>query len=462
MPVSASLIALLETNNITYQLKASHLRLARRQAPEALQSEACSVQSWLMQDSSGYVHLLLPSDRILDLGAIQSQFGRALTAIPPEEITKLMTDHQLHGIPAIPGWQGYMTFVDASLLSHQTLWLDAGDSDEMLEVEMADFQNMMGEACLAEISAEAPQVPTDIAEDKSNIVHSLKQFTSLRIKERLEETLELPPLPETAQRIIQLRSDPESDISDLSDIVELDPSLAAQVVSWASSPYYSAPGKIKSVHDAIVRVLGFDMVMNLALGLALGKSFKNSVITSHQIKTYWENAVTTAAVVEGLVTSMPREHRPGFGLAYLSGLMHDFGYLIMADTFPPYFANLSRHYDANPHISPASVEQHLIGVSSCQVSSWLLGYWHMPEEVVTALRHQHNPNYDGEHAVYANLLYVANHAIATNKTQLHTHSDAPDALFDSLQLDRATAEKNIENVVHAAEDLNAIAAKMRG
>ena len=86
----------------------------------------------------------------------------------------------------------------------------------------------------------------------------------------------------------------------------------------------------------------------------------------------------------------------------------------------------------------------------------------MPEEVVTALRHQHNPNYDGEHAVYANLLYVANHAIATNKTQLHTHSDAPDALFDSLQLDRATAEKNIENVVHAAEDLNAIAAKMRG
>ena len=47
---------------------------------------------------------------------------------------------------------------------------------------------------------------------------------------------------------------------------------AAQVVSWAASPYYAAPGKIKSVHDAIVRVLGFDLVLNLALGLALGRS----------------------------------------------------------------------------------------------------------------------------------------------------------------------------------------------
>lgn len=55
-------------------------------------------------------------------------------------------------------------------------------------------------------------------------------------------------------------------------MVETDPALAAQVVSWAASPYYASPGKIRSVEDAIVRVLGFDLVINLALGLALGKT----------------------------------------------------------------------------------------------------------------------------------------------------------------------------------------------
>lgn len=77
------------------------------------------------------------------------------------------------------------------------------------------------------------------------------------------------PLPETARRIIRLRTDPNSVMADLVDIVESDPSLAAQVISWASSSFYAAPGRVNSVYDAISRVLGFDMVMNLAMGLSL-------------------------------------------------------------------------------------------------------------------------------------------------------------------------------------------------
>ena len=93
-----------------------------------------------------------------------------------------------------------------------------------------------------------------------------------RIQQRLEATIEIPPLAETAQKIIKLRVDPNATIDDITGVVETDPALAAQVVSWAASPYYASPGKIRSVEDAIVRVLGFDLVINLALGLALGKT----------------------------------------------------------------------------------------------------------------------------------------------------------------------------------------------
>lgn len=102
--------------------------------------------------------------------------------------------------------------------------------------------------------------------------------------------MELPALPETAERIIHLRVDPNGDVSDLAQIVERDPSLAAQVVSWAASPYYSAPGKIKSIQDAIVRVLGFDMVLNLALGLALGKTVSLPKDGPHGATSYWRQA----------------------------------------------------------------------------------------------------------------------------------------------------------------------------
>ncbi len=60
-------------------------------------------------------------------------------------------------------------------------------------------------------------------------------------------------------------------MDDLANVVETRSGPGAHD-HWAASPYYAAPGKIPPREDAIVRVLGFDLVINLALGLALGKT----------------------------------------------------------------------------------------------------------------------------------------------------------------------------------------------
>lgn len=87
--------------------------------------------------------------------------------------------------------------------------------------------------------------------------------------------------------------------------METDPPLAAQVISWAVSPYYAAPGKIRSVEDAIVRVLGFDLVINLALGLSLGKGLALPKDQPRHRTPYWQQAIYTAALIEGLARAMP-------------------------------------------------------------------------------------------------------------------------------------------------------------
>ena len=463
MPVPASVIQLLESANIAYQLKASQARFASARTnlshPAA---DTCAVKAVVLQDNQGRLQVLLPADHMLDLAAIKSQFGRTLEALPAAELNPLFQQQNIKTVPAIPEWQGLTTLVDASLLRHQTLWLDTGDGEQMLELQLGDFKSIIKSACVGEMAVPAPRLPDSAEMDQEQILCSLKNFTQLRIKQRLDETLELPPLPETAQRIIKLRADPDADISDLSNIVELDPSLAAQVVSWASSPYYSAPGKIKSVHDAIVRVLGFDMVLNLALGLALGRTMNTSAMTPKQVRAYWQNAVCTAAVVEGLVTSISREHRPSFGMAYLSGLLNNFGHLVLAEVFPPYFANLSRHLEVNPHIPGSSVEQHLLGVSSCQIASWLLDAWHMPQEVVTAMRHQNNPYYRGDHHVYAKLGYVARQLLANRGFANGVYQEIPDIVYEDLHLDPTTAAITVENILESADDLRAIAEKIQG
>ncbi len=463
MPVPASVLEILQTNNVTYQLKngqSSMLRMLDVQVKQA--NAACAVKSMVLSDAQGQVQILLPANYIVDLAAIQNQFGRDLYALSDDDSRVLIGQQNLTSVPAIPQWQGLPTLVDAALMDYPTLWLDTGDAEQTLEILQRDFRNMIKAAVIGELARPAPAVPSSTALDQKQILIALHNFTRLRIKQRIEETLELPPLPDTAQRIIQLRANPNSDISDLTSIIELDPPLAAQVVSWASSPYYSAPGKIKSVHDAIVRVLGFDMVMNLALGLSLSKSMKSNVMSPRQLNQYWRQAVVTAATVESLVTSIAREHRPGFGLSYLSGLLSNFGYLILAEVFPPYFDNIARHKDANPHIPSACIEQFLIGVSSCQISSWLMENWCMPPEVVTALRYQNNPEYDGEHAVYAKLLYLTNLMLNRAQQSPYAQPPIPDDIFESLKLNRTTAEATVQNIADSSDNLHAIVEKIQG
>ena len=461
MPLPASIQEMLDIQKVSYNIAPMD--------PQALplslihgQSEACIVQSVILQDSQGRVQVLLPAGSLVDLDELQRQTGRHFEGVNMDDIRPLMEQQQLTSIPAVPRWQGMPTIVDAGLLSHKKLWLEAGGDSDMLEISLQDFESIISSSDRVKCAIPVPPMAVDPNGDETQIFDSVKRFTQKRIKQRLDETLELPPLPETAQRIIKLRADPNADINDLANIVEIDPSLAAQVVSWAASPYYSAPGKIKSVHDAIVRVLGFDMVLNLALGLALGKSMSMQTLSPLHIHQYWRDAVYTAAAVEGLVTSIERRHRPGFGLAYLSGLLNNFGYLILAEVFPPYFANIERLAKANPQVNKAVIEQVQLGITGNQVASWLMGSWNMPDEIVVALRQEHNPEYDGEHKLYAKLIYVAQAMMANAGFGSRLPSPIPHRLFKELHLDPETAEITIANILESGGDLEAIAEKMRG
>ncbi|WP_045856144.1 HDOD domain-containing protein [Teredinibacter purpureus] len=461
MPLPASIQELLDTQKVTYNIAQMDDRITSLALVQQ-QQQACLVQSILLQDAQGRVQVLLPGGSMVDLDALQQQTGRHFEGVNIEELKPLMKEGELSCVPALPRWQGMPTIVDAALLKQKKLWLYAGTDGSMLEIAQQDFASIITSSDVVDCATPIPQFVTDARGDEEKILDSVKRFTQKRIRQRLDETLELPPLPETAQRIIKLRADPNADINDLANIVEIDPSLAAQVVSWAASPYYSAPGKIKSVHDAIVRVLGFDMVLNLALGLALGRTMSMRSLTPAHIDEYWRGAVYTAAAVEGLVTSIGRESRPSFGMAYLSGLLNNFGYLVMAEIFPPYWSNIERVCKANPHVPMASVEQHLLGVTGNQVASWLMDNWNMPQEVVVALRQQHNAEYVDEYAVYAKLVHIAQNLLAGAGFGKTLARPIPERLFEELQLDRETAKVTIDNILESGEDLDAIAEKMRG
>jgi len=460
VPVPTSVQSMLNRQNVHYQVAEVPMDEQERGLwhDQHLRNMSAA-KSVILQDDKGRVQVIHAADRLLDLKAVNRQLSRELQAASTEEIQKFCLSHNLNSIPALPKLAGLLTLVDRNLFEQKELWADSGDDQQLLHFSHDEFKQILDDAVICDIAV--PLLPLEIDDsgtsDTDQILGAVRNFTQLRIKQRLEETLELPPLSDTAQRIIKLRVNPNADISDLAQIVETDPSLAAQVVSWAASPYYSAPGKIKSIHDAIVRVLGFDMVLNLALGLSLGKTMTIPKEGAHGTLPYWQQAVYMAATIEGLVTAIPRDHRPSFGMAYLCGLLHNFGYLILAEVFPPYFKNYCELSDANPHIGHQAIERHLLGVTREQLGATLMSLWSMPEEVVVGLRHQNNPAYDGEFHQYAKLIFVAQRLLHQNNIGQGPKLAIPDHIFEELHLDPEKAAMTVANIIESSEDLKHIA-----
>ncbi len=408
------------------------------------------VQAALLGDSIGTLLVLFPRDHLLDLSLLAELTGRRLAAVPPGQLQALLGQQGLTELPGFPVLSGSPCLYDERLLTQPRLLLESGTPGLLLNLSRDDLRSLLHKASAARFAVPQVQANRDRPEqDVAQISLAVETFTARRIRQRLEETIEIPPLNVTAQKIIKLRVNPEASIEDVTDVVETDPALAAQVVSWAASPYYGSPVKIRSVEDAIVRVLGFDLVINLALGLALGKTMVLPQDHPRQTTPYWQQAIYTAAVVEGLTRAMPRHVRPEAGLSYLSGLLHNFGYLVLAHVFPPHFSLLCRHLEVNPHVEHDCVEQHLLGISREQIGGWLMQHWEMPAEVSTALRFQNEPDYDGEHATYANVLCLALRLLRGRGIGAGPRQEIPAALLERLELTSERAEEALQKVMAA-------------
>lgn len=415
----------------------------------------------VLEDSLGRAQVLLPADCLLDLQKLCEDSGRNFTAISPDSCRQLAVSLGMERLPSFPLNDNLPLIVDKRLLKPATLYLEVNQSGLYLALPQTEFAKLVSRAKPADVCVPLSRLSQDPS-DRAAVDKAVQNFTTLRIRQRLEQTLEMPPLPDTAERIIKLRIDPNASIKELVAIVEKDPSLAAQVVSWASSPYYAAPGAIRSVHDAVVRVLGFDLVINLALGLALGKSIELPKDGPNGVQPYWQQAVFTASLMEGLVKAMPSDFRPSIGLAYLCGLLSNYGYLVLAHIFPPYFSVINRCIEANPHVESFYVEQHLIGVSRETISSQLMECWSMPEEILVGLRWQNHPQFDGDMAVYARLLYLSIQLLRSVGLAGGPQHVLDEALLASLHLGRDEVASVLNRVVAQKDELVKIARGLGG
>ena len=157
---------------------------------------------------------------------------------------------------------------------------------------------------------------------------------------------------------------------------------------------------------------------------------------------------------------MPRGERPVFGLAYLAGLLHNFGYLLLAQVFPPHFSLVCRSLEVNPGIDSSVSEHYLLGITREQVAAQLMENWGMPDEVNLALRYQKNRGYKGANCVYARLLWLGRQLLTARGVALGASEPIGQEIYDELGLDREQVEVQFDELVASKDNIMAMAGMM--
>ncbi|MCP3671302.1 MAG: HDOD domain-containing protein [Gammaproteobacteria bacterium] len=191
----------------------------------------------------------------------------------------------------------------------------------------------------------------------------------------------LPPLSVTASRLLETVGNPEVEIAEISYIISQDPGLMARIIGLANAAYFGQTVPITTVHDAIVRVLGLNMVRSLALSISVSGAFKVDGCSGFSTKEYWFNAIGCATLSRMMVLRISADERPDPEQVYLGGLLHNLGCLVLAHLFP---AKLSVVYEImrkDPDADLLMLQREHLGVDWISAGKWLVKRWHLPEFV---------------------------------------------------------------------------------
>ncbi|WP_261842802.1 HDOD domain-containing protein [Aliamphritea ceti] len=424
------------------------------QSMQAAQTEP-KYRILMVHDTNTKALVLVPSDQLLDLVSIWNHSELRLQPLRSREAIKFFGQAALNTEKGLQKLMGLKVYMDSGLNDLDLIEAVEPYTGRVFEIRRSWIQKPVVLKALALTTTTISNAQPG-GNDAKVITQAVERFTSLRVKQRLEDTLGMPALPLSMKKLIALRSDPIAGIDDLVPLVRVDPSLAAQVMSWAASPYYAAPTDVQSVDDAVVRVLGFDLVLNLALGVAMGQTLAVPDDTPREGVPFWQQAVYTAALCELLCKKVPVAVRPKLGMVYLAGLLHNFGYLVLAHVFPSYFSLLSRYIEANPHMSSEYIEQQVLNVTREQIGSWLLDSWSLPATVCEAVRHQQDPDYQGEAQQEVGLLYIASRLLRAKGLGDGPEEEIPGALFKRLQISREDADEAVEKILENRTELEAL------
>lgn len=190
-------------------------------------------------------------------------------------------------------------------------------------------------------------------------------------------TCDLPPLPAAAARALSLARDPESSSEDLARVVGTDPALAARVLAMSRSVTYLRRQPPRTLQEAISTV-GMRALRRILIAASARAAYRAD---DQVAQSLWAHSLAAALAADELGK---RLGGAAAGDAFIAGLLHDIGKLVLHLSNPPAFATLGTFDE--------EAERRLFGSTHAEIGGRLAEKWGLEAEIVQGIRDHHDGN----------------------------------------------------------------------
>ncbi|WP_461208294.1 HDOD domain-containing protein [Desulfocurvus sp. DL9XJH121] len=212
-------------------------------------------------------------------------------------------------------------------------------------------------------------------------------------------------VPTIVARLNEELSRQEVDINAVAAIVAKDVSMSAKILQLVNSPFFGFARHIDSPNQAVT-LLGLNVVRSLVLCLHLFAGFNKDKTPDFNLAFLFDHSVRVSVLAKRIAraigcTKEEADH------AFISGLLHDIGKIIIATHLPDSF-NESIAMVKREKTLLWQAERKVCGCSHDDIGGYLMRLWGLPSEEVLAITHHHIPSAAGMNSSPLMAVHVAN------------------------------------------------------
>jgi len=208
-------------------------------------------------------------------------------------------------------------------------------------------------------------------------------------KEKLESLIrnmgELPTLPSVFVTVNKMLGDPRTSAVDVGNVVSNDQVIASKILKIANSAFYGFAGRVNTVSHAIA-VLGFSSTKNIVLTTSVLSTLNlKTPVKGFNLTAFWKHSAAVGAIAKLIAKEVAPQKQEE---AFVAGLLHDIGKLILAICAPEDFAKCLKMAIHKKYLF-LDAEQELLGINHTEIAAIVNEKWKLPAEFATVLTNHH-------------------------------------------------------------------------